>query len=61
MNYEWGMCEDVQAQVTKLWSKSNTKPLFKIVDLASYKHDFLNLFGFTFAFEGVICSIPLSY
>lgn len=48
---DWEMREDVQAQVTELWSKSNTETLVQIGDLAGYKHDFLNLFGF--AFEGV--------
>ena len=42
------MREDVQNVVSELWSKSDTETLKEIGDLAGYKHDFLNLFGFDF-------------
>jgi len=40
------MREDVQARVAELWSEATTESLPVIGDLAGYKHDFLNLFGF---------------
>ncbi|EDM36533.1 hypothetical protein PBAL39_24735 [Pedobacter sp. BAL39] len=40
------MREDVQAHVAELWSEATTESLPVIGDLAGYKHDFLNLFGF---------------
>ena len=45
------MRDDVQAQVSKLWEIATTENLTEIGDLAGYKQDFLNLFGF--GFEGV--------
>ena len=48
---DWEMREDVQAKISELWSQSNTETLVQIGDLAGYKQDFLNLFGF--GFEGV--------
>ena len=48
---DWEMREDVQAQVSKLWEIATTDNLTEIGDLAGYKQDFLNLFGF--GFEGV--------
>ena len=48
---DWEMREDVQAKVAALWKESNTESLPEIGDLAGYKQDFLNLFGF--GFEGV--------
>ena len=48
---DWEMREDVQEQVSKLWSEATTETLTEIGDLAGYKQDFLNLFGF--GFEGV--------
>ncbi|WP_035678530.1 enoyl-ACP reductase FabV [Flavobacterium limnosediminis] len=48
---DWEMRADVQAQVSKLWEESTTESLVEIGDLAGYKQDFLNLFGF--GFEGV--------
>ncbi len=48
---DWEMRDDVQAQVAKLWIESTTESLPEIGDLAGYKQDFLNLFGF--GFEGV--------
>jgi enoyl-[acyl-carrier protein] reductase/trans-2-enoyl-CoA reductase (NAD+) len=48
---DWEMREDVQARVAALWKESTTESLPEIGDLAGYKQDFLNLFGF--GFDGV--------
>ncbi|MDX6181542.1 enoyl-ACP reductase FabV [Flavobacterium sp. Fl-77] len=48
---DWEMRDDVQAKVAQLWLEATTETLPAIGDLAGYKNDFLNLFGF--AFEGV--------
>jgi enoyl-[acyl-carrier protein] reductase/trans-2-enoyl-CoA reductase (NAD+) len=48
---DWEMREDVQAKVAALWKESTTESLPETGDLAGYKQDFLNLFGF--GFEGV--------
>lgn len=48
---DWEMREDVQAKVAKLWLEATTETLPELGDLAGYKQDFLNLFGF--GFEGV--------
>lgn len=48
---DWEMREDVQARVAQLWKESTTESLPEIGDLAGYKQDFLNLFGF--GFDGV--------
>ncbi|HLP65116.1 enoyl-ACP reductase FabV [Flavobacterium sp.] len=48
---DWEMRDDVQKQVADLWLKATTESLTEIGDLAGYKQDFLNLFGF--GFEGV--------
>jgi enoyl-[acyl-carrier protein] reductase/trans-2-enoyl-CoA reductase (NAD+) len=48
---DWEMRADVQEKVAKLWLEATTETLPEIGDLAGYKHDFLNLFGFDF--EGV--------
>jgi enoyl-[acyl-carrier protein] reductase/trans-2-enoyl-CoA reductase (NAD+) len=48
---DWEMREDVQTKVAALWKVSTTESLPEIGDLAGYKQDFLNLFGF--GFEGV--------
>ncbi|MBL0012392.1 MAG: trans-2-enoyl-CoA reductase family protein [Flavobacterium sp.] len=48
---DWEMREDVQEQVAKLWAEATTETLPSLGDLAGYKQDFLNLFGF--GFEGV--------
>ena len=45
---DWEMREDVQAKVAKLWLEATTETLPEIGDLAGYKQDFLNLFGFGF-------------
>lgn len=46
---DWEMRDDVQAKVAKLWEEATTETLPAIGDLAGYKNDFLNLFGFEFA------------
>ena len=38
-----------QAEVTELWAGISTESLPELGDLAGYKHDFLNLFGFDVA------------
>ncbi len=48
---DWEMREDVQDAVKLLWAKADTDTLKEIGDLAGYKQDFLNLFGF--GFKGV--------
>lgn len=46
---DWEMREDVQAKVAALWLESTTESLPSTGDLAGYKKDFLNLFGFDVA------------
>lgn len=48
---DWEMRDDVQARIVKLWEEATTENLSEIGDLAGYKQDFLNLFGF--GFDGV--------
>ena len=48
---DWEMREDIQEKVKALWATATTDNLPEIGDLAGYKQDFLNLFGF--GFEGV--------
>ncbi len=48
---DWEMKADVQEKVAQLWLKATTDTLPQIGDLAGYKQDFLNLFGF--GFQGV--------
>ncbi len=43
---DWEMREDVQSQITELWDKADTDMLPEIGDMAGYRSDFLNLFGF---------------
>jgi enoyl-[acyl-carrier protein] reductase/trans-2-enoyl-CoA reductase (NAD+) len=45
---DWEMRADIQEQVAQLWQQASTESLPEIGDLAGYKHDFLNLFGFDF-------------
>lgn len=45
---DWEMRDDVQEQVAQLWLQATSESLSEIGDLAGYKHDFLNLFGFDF-------------
>ncbi|PXY39026.1 bifunctional NADH-specific enoyl-ACP reductase/trans-2-enoyl-CoA reductase [Flavobacterium cheongpyeongense] len=46
---DWEMREDVQAKVAELWMEATTENLSEIGDLAGYRNDFLNLFGFEFS------------
>lgn len=48
---DWEMRADVQEKIAKLWGESTTETLVQLGDLAGYKQDFLNLFGF--GFDGV--------
>jgi enoyl-[acyl-carrier protein] reductase / trans-2-enoyl-CoA reductase (NAD+) len=48
---DWEMRDDVQSEVAQLWLEATTETLPAIGDLAGYKQDFLNLFGF--GFKGV--------
>lgn len=48
---DWEMRADVQGRIAKLWGESTTETLVELGDLAGYKQDFLNLFGF--GFDGV--------
>jgi enoyl-[acyl-carrier protein] reductase/trans-2-enoyl-CoA reductase (NAD+) len=48
---DWEMREDVQKQVKTLWETATTENIAQIGDLAGYKQDFLNLFGF--GFDGI--------
>ena len=45
---DWEMREDVQELVAKLWPEATTENLAEMGDLAGYRHDFYNLFGFEF-------------
>ena len=48
---DWEMNDEVQKEVAELWKGATTENLTAIGDLAGYKSDFLNLFGF--GFDGV--------
>jgi len=43
---DWEMRSDVQAKVAELWTQATTESLPAIGDLAGYRTDFFNLFGF---------------
>jgi enoyl-[acyl-carrier protein] reductase / trans-2-enoyl-CoA reductase (NAD+) len=43
---DWEMRDDVQKEVAILWEQATTETLPSIGDLAGYKTEFLNLFGF---------------
>jgi enoyl-[acyl-carrier protein] reductase/trans-2-enoyl-CoA reductase (NAD+) len=45
---DWEMRADVQAKVAELWEQATTENLAQIGDLAGYREDFYNLFGFNF-------------
>ena len=45
---DWEMRPDVQAKVAELWEQASTENLAEIGDLAGYRKDFYNLFGFDF-------------
>lgn len=46
---DWEMRNDVQQKVAALWTEATAESLPQIGDLAGYKKDFLNLFGFDVA------------
>ncbi|TKC56190.1 trans-2-enoyl-CoA reductase family protein [Pedobacter hiemivivus] len=46
---DWEMRTDVQERVAQLWTEATAETLPLIGDLAGYKKDFLNLFGFDVA------------
>lgn len=46
---DWEMRPDVQEEVFTQWQKATTETLPEIGDLAGYKQDFFNLFGFEVA------------
>lgn len=46
---DWEMRDDVQNKVAQLWTVATAESLPLIGDLAGYKKDFLNLFGFDVA------------
>jgi len=43
---DWEMRADVQAKVAELWAQATTETLPGLGDLAGYRTDFFNLFGF---------------
>lgn len=43
---DWELREDVQAECKAIWPQVTTGNLFELTDYASYKHEFLKLFGF---------------
>lgn len=43
---DWEMREDIQSKIAALWEEATTEKLPEIGDLAGYKKDFFNLFGF---------------
>ena len=45
---DWEMQKDIQEKIKVLWEKATSENLTEIGDLAGYKQDFLNLFGFGF-------------
>lgn len=46
---DWEMREDVQEEVSKLWSNVSTANVKDVADVAGYEKDFLKLFGFGFS------------
>ena len=45
---DWEMRDDVQEKIAALWIQATTDNLHEIGDLAGYRNDFHNLFGFGF-------------
>lgn len=43
---DWELRADVQETCKELWPKVTSENLFQLTDYASYKHEFLKLFGF---------------
>jgi len=46
---DWELRDDVQQQCVDIWPAVTTENLFELTDYASYKEEFLNLFGFELA------------
>lgn len=46
---DWEMRDDVQAEVSKIWSEVNTDNLLSLTDIQGYRHEFQKLFGFDIA------------
>jgi enoyl-[acyl-carrier protein] reductase/trans-2-enoyl-CoA reductase (NAD+) len=46
---DWEMRDDIQAEVSKLWSEVNTSNLSSLTDIEGYRHEFQKLFGFDLA------------
>ncbi|NKF23769.1 enoyl-ACP reductase FabV [Solimonas marina] len=44
---DWELRDDVQGPCKALWPQVTTENLFELTDYASYKQEFLKLFGFT--------------
>lgn len=44
---DWELRDDVQGPCKALWPQITTENLFELTDYASYKQEFLKLFGFT--------------
>src|SRR3546814_14645996 len=44
---DWELRDDVQMPCKVLWPQITTENLFELTDYASYKQEFLKLFGFT--------------
>ena len=55
---DWEMREDVQAAVAALWGGVNTETLEAVSDIASYREEFLGLFGF--GFDGIDYDVDVS-
>ncbi|MBB3109788.1 enoyl-[acyl-carrier protein] reductase/trans-2-enoyl-CoA reductase (NAD+) [Paenibacillus phyllosphaerae] len=43
---DWEMREEIQAKVAKLWSALTTENVYELSDLAGYRREFFQLFGF---------------
>lgn len=43
---DWELRDDIQQACIDIWPKVTTENLFELTDYASYKDEFLNLFGF---------------
>ncbi len=46
---DWELRDDLQQKCREIWPKVTTENLFELTDYASYKDEFLNLFGFNFS------------
>jgi enoyl-[acyl-carrier protein] reductase/trans-2-enoyl-CoA reductase (NAD+) len=46
---DWEMRDEVQSEVSKLWSSVNSENLPNLTDIDGYRHEFQKLFGFDMA------------